>query len=252
MHYVSAMQEETENHPGGALLPTVSSTSPLACHTRRPFQLVNNRSPANGTHTGRTAPGASATSKKTHDSSDFERGSFDYEPHSSTEFERHSSEEELCVLAEAAISAPIKKCSPLVNGINESSGSSDEEVRDLFSSNICSKPARHLAFSSSPPKGVHRTPKSPSSHVFVAAMSSSSPYMCSVSPRKRHRQMLSKDDTDDATVMQRPCLDFYKMQGSQAEVGRRVRLYSLKLYVFVTVGNLFLIGDPELVLWHQN
>ena len=231
------MKEESENQGDNTrvLIPARSSSSPLPA--RRPLQLVSNQSPS--------APPDISLKKYTppqqqshQESSDFERCSFDYEPTSSVEFENHSSEEELAVLNprqeclhEFVAPIPINlRDKPLVqvtqqptvgqrekrkwsqvsqrcSSCSDSSGSSDEEVRDLLSQT----PPKPICFSSSPPKGVHKlTNQTLSPRLFLANVPAAV-HVCSVSPRKRHRQTSTSDDSE-ATVMKRPCLDFDKMQ----------------------------------------
>ncbi|XP_070576692.1 uncharacterized protein [Ptychodera flava] len=122
-----------------------------------------------------------------------------------SERDRHSSEEELADIEKQCKenqAAEKRKWSQAnrwsVNG--ESSGSSDDEVRDL-----CSKPVPVL-FSSSPPKQLQRLRHvSPGSQVFLANVRSTA----ESSPRKRHRQGLGDISPH---LLNRPSLDFEKMQ----------------------------------------
>ena len=216
--------------------PPPLSTSPLtkqSLGTRRPFQLVSNQQQQQSRSPSSPANAKCQTSSLQHDSSDFERGSFDYEPRSSSEMERHSSEEELCELSSGDAAAAA-----LLNGrerVLSSGGSSDEEVRDLLAA------SHPVTFTSSPPLFIQRivqartSPLQPATATAAAtaaatvaatpsstSSSSSQVYhvtsVCgtgaaAASPRKRHRQPSTSDDSE-ATVIQRPCLDFYKMQGS--------------------------------------
>ncbi|KAK2160848.1 hypothetical protein LSH36_126g04005 [Paralvinella palmiformis] len=208
--------------------PMQSSASPISSMSKRPFQLVNQSNvcfqplshhrhphhhhhPAGcgqyyNTHLDRESPAGS---------SDYERCSLDYEPSSSAEFDRHSSEDELTIInctnhelhPEKRKWSQVNRC----NSCDDSSGSSDEELRDLFGE------PKPLNFSSSPPKGVPKLgqtlPPPPPAPLFLANLSPKTVRLCSVSPRKRHRQTNSSD-VSDATVIQRPCLDFEKMQVS--------------------------------------
>ena len=233
-------------------LPVCSSTSPLNSLTRRPFQLVSNQSntepltlslshPYKLEAKRLTPPQQQQHQQVQQESSDFERCSLDYEPTSSAEYENHSSEEELAVINTHQHMQELVAPVPAVNNIDmhpppppppppqpqrekrkwsqvsqrctscsDSSGSSDEEVRDLLSQ----PPPKPVCFSSSPPKGVHRlNQQTLSPRLFLANVSPATVHLCSVSPRKRHRQTSAVDDSE-ATVMQRPCLDFDKMQVS--------------------------------------
>ena len=149
-----------------------------------------------------------------HCSSDFERSSLDYEPSSSVDFERNSSEEELHTInrhnhhhnyyprelqAEKRTWSQANRCSSCCEN---SGSSSDEEVKDLLT------PPQPLSFSSSPPKGVQKLAKALPPKLFLANVTPT--HACLVSPRKRHRHTPCLDKS--ATVMQRPCLDFEKMQ----------------------------------------
>lgn len=120
----------------------------------------------------------------------------------------HSSEEELDVINQ---DEKVEKRNwsqvSQSNGVHpESAGSSDEEIRDLLQ-------PQPIRFSSSPPTGVPKlqyaaTPPK----LFLANVATT----FTVSPRKRHRQTSVSDGTESETeaVIQRPCLDFEKMQVS--------------------------------------
>lgn len=217
-------EEDQENRVGFGGLPLIlpgpirCSSSPTPSSTKRPLQLVNFNPPASPFcpphYTDLSWSGSGHSSPQS--SSDFERCSLDFEP-GSTEFERHSSEEELAVIncnRRNRELQPEKRKWHQANrcgSYSESSGSSDEEVRDLLT-----KP-KPLKFSASPPKGVHRLRNTLPPRLFLAhVVKSTSPYThnntCMVSPRKRHRQTLSRDVSEATTVIQRPCLDFEKMQ----------------------------------------
>ena len=227
-------QEDQENQHQGQLQhgvmiittspfqsPPRSSSSPVSSMSKRPFsQLVNNtNSPFQtlGQHSDLNSPHVNGHYSP-QGSSDFERCSLDYEPSSSTEFDRHSSEEELSIInfTNRELHSEKRKWSQAnqCGSCNESSGSSDEEVRDLLSSPIVMKPIvmKPLNFSSSPPRGVQKLSRTLSPKLFLANVAPTM-RVCSVSPRKRHRQS-SSTDVSDATVIQRPCLDFEKMQVS--------------------------------------
>lgn len=133
-------------------------------------------------------------------------------------FDHHSSEEELEVINSSSVvhhreritSHPEKRKWSQANhhlSLGEySGGSSDEEVRDLM---CLSAP---VEFRTSPPANVHKPSKclSPPPKVFHSSVANIPPHeLCSVSPRKRHRR------TPTAVAggpIQRPCLDFEKMQ----------------------------------------
>jgi hypothetical protein len=120
--------------------------------------------------------------------------------------ERPSSEEELAIInghpAEKRKWSQVTRC----GSCSDDSCSSDDEVRDLLSAS-----PKPLTFSAAPPRGIRRMTKTMPPSVFLSRMSPSL-QICSVSPRKRHRQTYGSD-VSEATVMQRPCLDFEKMQG---------------------------------------
>ena len=249
-------EEDQENHHGVPLAlshfqapPRCLSPVTSVTITKRPLQLVNHLvTPVASSQYQTTATTTLqqpqqqqqrtdltlyrfSANNSPQGSSDFERCSFDYEPNSSTEFDRHSSEEELSV-----INLPNRELHPekrkwsQANGrcssCYESSGSSDEEVRDLLYSSTkrngsIGKP-QPLVFSASPPRGVHKLTSrhhyhhSVSPRLFLANVSRHHHnHHHTVSPRKRHRQSLSRDVTEaTAVMMQRPCLDFEKMQVS--------------------------------------
>jgi len=232
-------QEDQENHHQGQQLqhgvviiatspfqsPPRSSSSPVSSMSKRPFsQLVNttNTSPFQtlGQHADLNSPHLINGHYSPQGSSDFERCSLDYEPTSSAEFDRHSSEEELSIINynfnNREIHSEKRKWSQAnhCGSCNESSGSSDDEVRELLSSPLIMKPIvmKPLNFSSSPPRGVQKLSRTLSPKLFLAHVAPMG-RVCSVSPRKRHRQS-SSTDVSDATVIQRPCLDFEKMQVS--------------------------------------
>lgn len=258
-------EEDQENHGVPLSLsqlqgpPRCSSPSQSVTMTKRPLQQVNQLVNPDATFTTIQAqqrtdlnPYSSfSASSSPQGSSDFERCSLDYEPDSSNEFDRHSSEEELSVINLASNNReyPEKRKWSQANGrcssCTESSGSSDEEVRDLLynstspslkkgSSHTIIKP-QPLIFSSSPPsRGVHRLSSryhyshhhhhhhhhnhhhhhhsSLSPRLYLSSRHHSHHH--TVSPRKRHRQSLSRDVTEASVLVQRPCLDFEKMQVS--------------------------------------
>ncbi|XP_064621662.1 uncharacterized protein LOC135484276 isoform X1 [Lineus longissimus] len=135
-----------------------------------------------------------------HDTSDFERQNSD--------FERHSSEEELANINNTSgVKELNKRKWSQVNrhSFDDYYGSSDDEVWDLLS-----KP-QPVSFSSSPPKGIQRIERigrAPPEKFRIANVTPLE--VCAVSPRKRHRQSSLSDSNE--TVIQRPCLDFEKMQ----------------------------------------
>lgn len=193
--------------------PMQSSASPISSVSKRPFQLVNQSSvcfqPLSHSTSCSHFYNTQLDRESPTENSDFERCSLDYEPSSSTEFDHHSSEDELAIIncgnhelhPEKRKWSQVNRC----NSCDDSSCSSDEELRDLLSE------PKPLNFSSSPPKGVQKLSRTLSPPLFLANLSPKSVRLCSVSPRKRHRQTNSSD-VSDATVIQRPCLDFEKMQ----------------------------------------
>ncbi|XP_046571205.1 uncharacterized protein LOC124279422 isoform X1 [Haliotis rubra] len=124
------------------------------------------------------------------------------------DFERHSSEEELIEINNREAVAEKRKWSQVNRGsVGDSAGSSDEEVRELL------KP-QPVVLSASPPSGVQKLHSSPQAKFFLANVSPTA-VVAAISPRKRHRQLSTSDcptDLDPKTVIQRPCLDFEKMQ----------------------------------------
>ena len=211
--------------------PPRSATSPVNSVTvKRPFQLVNqtqgsfqaaanNCPPGMANHNPQPAPLALQSDTSPQASSDFERCSLDYEPTSSVEFDHHSSEDELAVInccktpelhPEKRKWSQMSRC----GSCNDSSGSSDEEVRDLLANtgDGGDGDGQPLNFSSSPPHNVQRLSRTMSPKLFLANVSPAL-RVCSMSPRKRHRQS-SSTDVSNATGIQRPCLDFDKMQVS--------------------------------------
>ncbi|XP_013391699.1 uncharacterized protein LOC106159833 isoform X2 [Lingula anatina] len=143
-------------------------------------------------------------------SSNCERRMTNHTPHSlssSSEFEHNSSEEELSVINNRESHSKRKWSQVRRHSFGDSSGSSDDEVKDLFS-----KP-QPLIFSSSPPKGVTRLTRSPPPKLFLANMT---PVQLYTSPRKRHRYTSSNTseycDSKESVIQRRPSLDFEKMQ----------------------------------------
>ncbi|GAB1600239.1 homeobox protein 13-like [Argonauta hians] len=88
----------------------------------------------------------------------------------------------------------------------DSAGSSDEEVKEFM---LDPKP---ILFSSTPPSGIQKVMRSSSANFLVPNGPPLS--ICAISPRKRHRLSSSSDslDLENISVIQRPCLDFEKMQ----------------------------------------
>jgi hypothetical protein len=91
------------------------------------------------------------------------------------------------------------------NSCDDSAESSDDEEQDL---GLQSKP---LQFGSCPPKSAQRLGHILSPARFWENILSRNMRLCSVSPRKRCRQMDSTD-VSNAAAVQRPYLDFEKMQ----------------------------------------
>ncbi|XP_072031371.1 uncharacterized protein [Amphiura filiformis] len=115
--------------------------------------------------------------------------------------DRHSSEEEL---AHIERQAPEKRKWSQVCGLNgESSGSSDDEVKEL-----CARPMP-LRFSASPPRHLQKITRKHSDGSTMLFVANVGPSISDfASPRKRHRQSC----TDDAYVQNGRCMDFEKMQ----------------------------------------
>ena len=128
--------------------------------------------------------------------SDYERQSLD--------FDRHSSEDELGSINKENV-AEKRKWSTL--GC-DSASSSDEEVKELLFN------PQPVLLSSSPPKGVLKIyTQNASPRQVLARMTPIS--VSAASPRKRHRHSATSDpqsDSEGESVIQRPCLDFEKMQ----------------------------------------
>lgn len=221
-----AMQEpEDEENSGihrvGQLMvqrPICCSSSPKPSVSKRPLQLVNINYPVSPLHQSSDLSPCHSGTSSPHNSSDFECCTLDYKPKYSGDFGRHSSEEELaainCNVRSKRELHPEKRKWSQANrcgSYSEGSGSSDEEVRDLLTK------SQPLKFGSSPPTGVHRLRHTLPPRLFLASVvHSNSSYThtrnCMVSPRKRHRQMFSRDVSEATSVIQRPCLDFEKMQ----------------------------------------
>ncbi|XP_076360556.1 uncharacterized protein LOC143252397 isoform X1 [Tachypleus tridentatus] len=133
-------------------------------------------------------------------------------------FDQHSSEEELEVINSAGNDIPRNSMYPekrkwsQANRLScgEHSASSDDELQDVF---CVSTP---VEFCASPPANVHKPSRSlsPPPKVFHSASANIPSFeVCSVSPRntsprKKHRQMHAAGGAN----IQRPCLDFEKMQ----------------------------------------
>lgn len=121
--------------------------------------------------------------------------------------DQHSSEEELEVINSCVREGPEKRKWGQANrrSFGDSSGSSDEEVRDLMCSSL------PLEFRASPPADAHKPAQSqsPPAKLFHFSPATLTPFeVCAVSPRKRHRQ----NHNAAPTMQNRPCLDFEKMQ----------------------------------------
>ena len=145
---------------------------------------------------------------KTHEISDHNFDTIsctsDYERHS-LDFDVHSSEDELESITEENLADKYKW---QLEGCQSTTSSTDEEVRELLFN------PQPVLLRSSPPKGVLKiyteTQSSPQMLLRVVT-----PILSTVSPRKRHRQNTTSDpqsDSEDESVIQRPCLDFEKMQ----------------------------------------
>lgn len=130
--------------------------------------------------------------------SDYERQSLD--------FDRHSSEDELGSINKENV-AEKRKWS---QAGCDSSSSSDEEVKELLFN------PQPVLLSASPPKGVLKIyTQNASPRQVLARMTPVHLPVSAVSPRKRHRKSTTSDspsDSEEETGIQRPCLDFEKMQ----------------------------------------
>lgn len=173
---------------------------------KRPLQLVSHptTAPLKRASSPQSSASSSPSLSRKYDS-DFDRCSLGYETTSSVEFDPHSSEDELSVINSREKRTWSQRRGSCCS-TGDSAGSSDEEVRDLLAGDLQATgvhaggaPSRPLLFSSSPPKGVQHL-----NHRTV--------YTC-MQQRKRHRHTGSRD-VSDATCIQRPCLDFDKMQVS--------------------------------------
>eukprot|EP00106_Octopus_bimaculoides_P007310 XP_014774752.1 PREDICTED: mediator of RNA polymerase II transcription subunit 15-like [Octopus bimaculoides] len=123
--------------------------------------------------------------------------------------DQHSSEEELeCINQENSHPEKRKWSQSNANSccFTDSAGSSDEEVKEFM---LDPKP---ILFSSAPPSGIQKVMRSSSANFLVPNGPPLS--ICAISPRKRHRLNSSSDslDLENISVIQRPCLDFEKMQ----------------------------------------
>ncbi len=210
------MLEAQENQENG--IPCPMQIQPPRCLSpvmyslsKKPLQLANQPASSFCPSIQRSDLNFSSYTSSPQGSSDFERCSLDYDPTSSTEFDHHSSEEELAFINYPTREVHREKrtwsqANNRCGSCQDSSGSSDDEVKDLMS-----KP-QPVLFSSSPPRGVQKLSKTMSPRLFLANVTPA--HSSSVSPRKRHRQTSSTDVSDAPAVIQRPCLDFEKMQVS--------------------------------------
>ena len=151
----------------------------------------------------------------------------------SCERDRHSSEEEL---AHIERQAPEKRKWSQVCGLNgESSGSSDDEVKEL-----CARPMP-VRFSASPPRHLLKNTRKHSDGSTTLFVANVGPSISDfASPRKRHRQSCS----DDSYVQNGRCMDFEKMQQVNNTVCFSVSFPSNTL-PFVTYMRLFQISIPN-------
>lgn len=132
------------------------------------------------------------------------------------------------VIGAGAVSAPNLNsitdpnavgCQAFANNINvnsaccvpgnlaDSAGSSDEEVKEFM---LDPKP---VLLGSGPPAGIHKVMRTTATNFLLPNEPSFS--LCAISPRKRHRLNSASDsslDLENMAVIQRPCLDFEKMQ----------------------------------------
>lgn len=167
------------------------------------------RNSGGSTRDGRSNDEYGTSNTKTHEISDhnFDTVSCtsDYERHS-LDFDRHSSEDELGTINKENVAEKRKWSS---EGC-ESASSSDEEVKELLFN------PQPVLLSASPPKGVLKIyTQNASPRQVLGKMTPVHVPVCTVSPRKRHRKSTTSDsqsDSEGESVVQRPCLDFEKMQ----------------------------------------
>lgn len=165
------------------------------------------RNSGGSTRDGRPNDEFGTSSAKTHEISDHNFDTIsctsDYE-RQSLDFDRHSSEDELGSINKENV-AEKRKWS---HAGCDSASSSDEEVKELLFN------PQPVLLSSSPPKGVLKIYTQNASPRQVLARMTPIP-ISTVSPRKRHRKSTASDsqsDSEGESVVQRPCLDFEKMQ----------------------------------------
>lgn len=165
------------------------------------------RNSGGSTRDGRPNDEFGTSSAKTHEISDHNFDTIsctsDYE-RQSLDFDRHSSEDELGSINKENV-AEKRKWS---HAGCDSASSSDEEVKELLFN------PQPVLLSSSPPKGVLKIYTQNASPRQVLARMTPIP-ISTVSPRKRHRKSTTSDsqsDSEGESVVQRPCLDFEKMQ----------------------------------------
>ena len=130
----------------------------------------------------------------------------DYSRHS-LDFDGHSSEDELESITEETIGHGKLEL-PFHLGGCPSSSSTDEEVKDLLLN------PQPVLLRTSPPKGVLKiyTENETAQNMLIRVVT---PILNTVSSRKRPRPYPTSDpqpDSEGETVIQRPCLDFEKMQ----------------------------------------
>ena len=244
-------QENTHHSlPGGDRVPSPASprhnstTTTVICGTsppllpiiKRPLQLVNRpattfnpRTPHSFHGIGIPAPVKSSAGphrshrnnsrQSLHGSSDFEHFSSSSEcedASSSLDLEdRNSSEEELTVInsssdqhkrkwSQVSAACPTRSCPGVCDGsCTGGTCSSDAEVRHF----LFPESTKPVEFSAAPPRGVHKLRNHVTPRYFFTCVGSTA------SPHKRHRQMTYRDVGDATfTSIQRPCLDFEKMQ----------------------------------------
>ena len=205
-------------------------SSPLLPLIKRPLQLVNQPATTfnsliphsfHGVHApvkSSSVPQRSQrnTRQSLHGSSDFEHFSSSSEfddLSSSVEFDdRNSSEEELTVINSTSehkrkwsqvTNSTTRSCSSACGGSCTGTCSSDAEVRHL----LFQDSTKPVEFSAAPPRGVHKLRHHVTPRYFFTCVGTTS------SPHKRHRQMSFRDVGEATfTTIQRPCLDFEKMQ----------------------------------------
>ncbi|KAL3872606.1 hypothetical protein ACJMK2_035821 [Sinanodonta woodiana] len=199
----SGTESDDENPENKDINQGFGEKSPYdTCGSGSTSAVCSSSSPVGRHHSGQDSGVMQEISDQNYDSlsctSDYERQSLD--------FERHSSEEELAVINKENVAEKRKWSQTQCSGCGgDSAGSSDDEVKEFLLN------PQPVLLSSSPPKGIKKiSSHSPAPKLLLARVTPLS--VSSVSPRKRHRQTTTSDSLSDSSVIQRPCLDFEKMQ----------------------------------------